>query len=43
MKKNVIDTKLMLTLNKYCIIIIILKHNNKYATTTTAKNYLCNI
>lgn len=42
MKKNVIDTKLMLTLNKYCIIII-LKCNNKHATTTTAKNYLCNI
>lgn len=43
MKKNVIDTKLMLTLNKYCIIII-LKRNNKHATTTTtAKNYLCNI
>lgn len=41
MKKNVIDTKLMLTLNKYCIIII-LKHN-KHATTTTDKNYLCNI
>lgn len=42
MKKNVIDTKLMLPHNKYCIIIIILKHN-KHATTTTDKNYLCNI
>lgn len=41
MKKNVIDTKLMLPHNKYCIIII-LKHN-KHATTTTDKNYLCNI